>query len=186
MKVFLHTNSTLFTICQYLARCSRYVLSKFGPIGRNARYPYTLFKKSCSKWALKRRFLPNFSHFDRFFCVFSCILLSYTSSEKTSGKCRIGILWRVICQNWAKIDWDCDPQSAGFSRPQWSSPILTRNSLAGHNVLRTFWPTTLLRVTMYWEHSDPQVILRAQKWYIQTRGITLIISNYFHGFLDKI
>ena len=112
MKVFLHTNSTLFTICQYLARCSRYVPPKFGPIGRNARYPYTfLFKKSCSKWALKQRFLPKFSHFDRFFCVFSCILLSYTSSEKTSGKCRVGILWRVICQNWAKM---------GCPMPKWN------------------------------------------------------------------
>ena len=56
--------------------------------------------------------------------------------------------------------------------------ILTRNSLAGHNVLRTFWPATILRVTMYWKHSDPQVIPRAQKWYIHTRGITLIISNF--------
>ena len=79
MKVFLHTSSALFTVCQYLARCSRYVLLKFGPICRNAWYPYTfLFKKSCSKWALKRRFLLNFSHFYRFSCVFSCIPMSYT------------------------------------------------------------------------------------------------------------
>ena len=36
------------------------------------------FKKSCSKWALKRLFLLNFSHFDRFFCVFLCIPMSCT------------------------------------------------------------------------------------------------------------
>ena len=78
MKVFLHTSSALFTVCQYLSRCSRYVPSKLGHISRNARYPYTfLFKKSCPKWALKRLFLPHFSDFDWFFCVFSCIPMSY-------------------------------------------------------------------------------------------------------------
>ena len=50
MKVLHHTVSALFTVCQYLARCSRYDPSKFGCVGQNERYPYTFFiKKLCSK-----------------------------------------------------------------------------------------------------------------------------------------
>ena len=42
---------------------------------------YNPYKKLCSKWALNRKFLPHFSHSDRFICVFSCNPMSYTKKQ---------------------------------------------------------------------------------------------------------
>ena len=45
-KRLLHSELALFTICELLARWSRYVPSKFDCAGHNERYPYRSFVKN--------------------------------------------------------------------------------------------------------------------------------------------
>ena len=165
MKVFLHTSSALFTVCQYLARCSRYVLPKFGPIGRNTRYPYTfLFKKSCSKWALKQRFLPNFSDFDRFFCVFSCIPMSYTRLQWKN-------LWKMLRRHFMTRFMPKNGQNIG------KFPYFHKKSRYLKN---TFLDTSLARKVLLSSNLD-QLLLGAWE---KTQGAFFENSHFSGWFAD--
>ena len=105
MKVLIHTELALFTVCWNSIVNSRYAPSKFGQSRQNTRYPYIiLIKNLCSKWALKRKFLPHFSHSDRFICVFSCNPMSYTRKQwKMPGKIpRCRFITRFMSKIWSK------------------------------------------------------------------------------------
>ena len=104
MKVFLHTSSALFTVCQYLARCSRYVLLKFGPIGWNGWYPYTfLFKNHAQNEHKMVHFLPIFGNKACFY-MFSHVTQWVRSdyNKKIWKKCRVSIFNQFYAKNWPK------------------------------------------------------------------------------------